>query len=46
LKYFSGKFGRIRAKFLRTPQNLLAPTPMIGIVSWNAVFAFETRTSL
>jgi len=27
---FSGKFGKIRAKILRTPKNLLAPTPMEG----------------
>jgi len=26
---FSGKFGEIRAKILRTFKNLLAPTPMI-----------------
>jgi len=25
---FFGKVGRIRAKFLRTPKNLPAPTPM------------------
>jgi len=29
LKYFSGKFGRIPAKFLHTPKNLLAPSSMI-----------------
>ena len=28
MKYFSGKFGRIREKFLRTPKNFPAPTPM------------------
>jgi len=28
LKYFSGKFGRIRANFLRTSKNLPAPTRM------------------
>jgi len=28
-KNFSGKFGKIRAKILRTPKNLLAPTPML-----------------
>ena len=27
-KTFSGKFGGIRAKILRTPANLPAPTPM------------------
>jgi len=27
-KTFLGKFGEIRAKFLRTPKNLPAPTPM------------------
>jgi len=27
-KNVSGKFGEIRAKFLRTPENLPAPTPM------------------
>ena len=26
---FSGKFGKIWAKILRTPKNLLAPTPMV-----------------
>jgi len=26
-KYFSGKFGRLQAKLLRTPKNLPAPTP-------------------
>jgi len=33
-KNFSGKFGEIRAKYLRarTPKNLLAPTPMSAIV--------------
>jgi len=30
LKYFSGKSGRIRAKFRRTTKNLPAPTPMTG----------------
>jgi len=29
LKYLSGKPGRIRAKFLRTPKNLPAPMSMI-----------------
>jgi len=29
MKYFSGKYERIRAKFLRTPKNLPAPIPMI-----------------
>jgi len=28
-KIFSGKFGEIRAKILRTPQNLPAPTPVV-----------------
>ena len=28
MKYFSGKFGRIRANFLRTSKKLPAPTPM------------------
>jgi len=28
---FSGKFGEVRAKILRTPKNLLAPAPMIRI---------------
>jgi len=27
-KNFSGKFGEIQPKVLRTPKNLLAPTPM------------------
>jgi len=30
LKYFSGTFVRIRAKFLRTPKNLPAPTPIVA----------------
>ena len=32
VKYFSGKCGRIRAKFLRTPKTLPAPKPMTGNV--------------
>jgi len=28
-KNFSGKFGAIRAKILRTPKNVPAPTPMV-----------------
>jgi len=31
LKNFSGKFGEIRAKILRTPKHLPAPTPMLLI---------------
>ena len=31
-KIFSGKFGKIRAKILRTPKNLPASTPMNGSV--------------
>jgi len=29
LKYFSGMFGRIQAKFFRTHKNLPTPTPMV-----------------
>ena len=29
LKYFSGMFGRIQAKFFHTPKILPAPTPVI-----------------
>jgi len=29
LKYFSGNFERTRAKFLRTPKNLPATTPLV-----------------
>jgi len=29
--FISGKFGRIRAKILRNPKNLAAPTPMSSI---------------
>ena len=29
VKYFSGKFGRIRAKFLRTTKNLATPTLVV-----------------
>ena len=30
MKFFSGKFGEIWAKILRTPKNVPAPTPMIA----------------
>jgi len=31
LEYFSGKFVEIRAKIVRTPKNLPAPTPMLRL---------------
>jgi len=31
-KIFSGKFGEIRAKILRTPKNLPAPAPMVSMM--------------
>jgi len=34
LEFFSGKFGRIQAKVLRTSYNLPAPTPMPATISW------------
>jgi len=36
-KNFSGKFGKIRAKILRTPKNLPAPTRMVGLDPSNKV---------
>jgi len=34
-KKYSGKFGKIPTKFLRTPKNLPAPTPMFNISECN-----------
>jgi len=34
---FSGKFGEIWEKILRTPKNLPAPTPMLDVVLYQVL---------
>jgi len=41
-KKFSGKFGEIRAKILRTPKYLPAPTPMCWNVTQSELFLEES----
>jgi len=47
LECFSGKFGEIWAKILRTRKNLPAPTPMLVVViSWDSFHGRSSRAVL
>jgi len=46
LKHFSGKFEKIRPKFLRSPQNLPASKPMISYIPqyWSIVGVIQSSS--
>jgi len=46
MEFFSGTFGRIRAKILRTPKKLPAPSPMCCTTTDLEIFWYSSRDFL